>query len=43
MRNPDVALQTMRELRDLGVSLGLDDFGTGHSSLGTCASSRSTA
>jgi EAL domain-containing protein (putative c-di-GMP-specific phosphodiesterase class I) len=33
MRNPDVALQTMRELRDLGVALGLDDFGTGHSSL----------
>ena len=33
MRNPDVALQTMRELRELGVALGLDDFGTGHSSL----------
>lgn len=33
MRNPEVALQTMRELRELGVALGLDDFGTGHSSL----------
>ena len=33
MRNPEIALQTMRELRELGVSLGLDDFGTGHSSL----------
>jgi len=33
MRNPDVALQTMRDLRALGVALGLDDFGTGHSSL----------
>ncbi len=33
MRNPEIALQTMRELRELGVALGLDDFGTGHSSL----------
>jgi diguanylate cyclase (GGDEF)-like protein len=33
MRNPEVALQTMRDLRELGVALGLDDFGTGHSSL----------
>ena len=33
MRNPEIALQTMRDLRDLGVALGLDDFGTGHSSL----------
>jgi diguanylate cyclase (GGDEF)-like protein len=33
MRNPEVALETMRELRELGVALGLDDFGTGHSSL----------
>ncbi len=33
MRNPEVALQTMREIRELGVALGLDDFGTGHSSL----------
>ncbi|MEV0899695.1 bifunctional diguanylate cyclase/phosphodiesterase [Actinoplanes sp. NPDC049802] len=27
------ALETVRELRDLGVGLALDDFGTGHSSL----------
>ena len=33
MRNPQEALQTMRELRELGVALALDDFGTGHSSL----------
>jgi diguanylate cyclase (GGDEF)-like protein len=33
MRNPEVALQTMRDIRALGVALGLDDFGTGHSSL----------
>jgi EAL domain-containing protein (putative c-di-GMP-specific phosphodiesterase class I) len=33
MRNPEEALQTMRELRELGVALALDDFGTGHSSL----------
>ena len=32
-QNPEVALQTMRELRELGVALGLDDIGTGHSSL----------
>jgi EAL domain-containing protein (putative c-di-GMP-specific phosphodiesterase class I) len=33
MSNPGQALQTMRDLRALGVSLALDDFGTGHSSL----------
>jgi hypothetical protein len=33
MSNPAQALQTMLELRNLGVALALDDFGTGHSSL----------
>jgi diguanylate cyclase (GGDEF)-like protein len=33
MEDPDAALATMNELRDLGVKLVLDDFGTGYSSL----------
>lgn len=33
MREVDVALQTLRDLRQLGVRLSVDDFGTGHSSL----------
>jgi diguanylate cyclase (GGDEF)-like protein len=33
MRDIDVALARMFELRNLGVKLALDDFGTGHSSL----------
>ena len=33
MTDPDQARATMAGLRDLGVSLYIDDFGTGHSSL----------
>jgi EAL domain-containing protein (putative c-di-GMP-specific phosphodiesterase class I) len=33
MQKPDIALRTLNELRALGVSLSIDDFGTGHSSL----------
>ena len=33
MRDASTTLQTMHELRGLGVRLALDDFGTGHSSL----------
>jgi EAL domain-containing protein (putative c-di-GMP-specific phosphodiesterase class I) len=33
MHNPPAALHTMRELRALGVSLAIDDFGSGFSSL----------
>lgn len=33
MRNADVAIATMRRLRDQGFHISLDDFGTGHSSL----------
>lgn len=33
MRSPERARVTMARLRQLGVSLSLDDFGTGHSSL----------
>ncbi len=33
MENPGRAIDTLRELRDLGVGIAVDDFGTGHSSL----------
>jgi EAL domain-containing protein (putative c-di-GMP-specific phosphodiesterase class I) len=33
MRDPLRTIETLRELRMLGVRLALDDFGTGHSSL----------
>ena len=33
MRDPLATIETLRELRTLGVRLALDDFGTGHSSL----------
>jgi diguanylate cyclase (GGDEF)-like protein len=33
MRNPELAAQTFKELRDIGVHISLDDFGTGYSSL----------
>lgn len=31
--NPNRALETLNELRDLGVALSIDDFGTGYSNL----------
>jgi diguanylate cyclase (GGDEF)-like protein len=34
MRDPDRAVGVMRALRAMGVRLSIDDFGTGHSSLG---------
>jgi diguanylate cyclase (GGDEF)-like protein len=37
MRNPEASLQLMQELRDLGVRLAMDDFGTGTSSLSCLA------
>lgn len=33
MKDGDVALSTLRALKDLGVKLAIDDFGTGYSSL----------
>ena len=33
MQNPDAAIQTLRELKAVGVGLSIDDFGVGYSSL----------
>jgi diguanylate cyclase (GGDEF)-like protein len=33
MRDPEQAVQTLAALKELGVKLSIDDFGTGHSSL----------
>ncbi len=33
MRDPDMALRQLGQLRDIGVKLAIDDFGTGYSSL----------
>lgn len=33
MKDGDMAMTTLRELKDLGVQLAIDDFGTGYSSL----------
>jgi diguanylate cyclase (GGDEF)-like protein len=33
MRNPDVTIARLRALRDFGIRLSIDDFGTGHASL----------
>ncbi|HEY6011659.1 MAG TPA: EAL domain-containing protein, partial [Nitrospirota bacterium] len=33
MENVDIAVATMQRLRDMGVRIHIDDFGTGHSSL----------
>jgi diguanylate cyclase (GGDEF)-like protein len=34
MQNPESAVKTMTELREMGVKISIDDFGTGYSSLG---------
>jgi diguanylate cyclase (GGDEF)-like protein len=34
MKDPDAAVEVMENLRGMGVRLSIDDFGTGHSSLG---------
>lgn len=33
MTNSDITIQTLQTLKDLGVHISIDDFGTGHSSL----------
>jgi EAL domain-containing protein (putative c-di-GMP-specific phosphodiesterase class I) len=33
LHDPDLAIETLRRLRALGVGIALDDFGTGYSSL----------
>ena len=32
MKDPQAAIDTLQQLRDLGVHLAIDDFGTGYSS-----------
>jgi diguanylate cyclase (GGDEF)-like protein len=34
MDNPERAIQTLRQLKSMGIALAIDDFGTGYSSLG---------
>ena len=34
MTNTDLAIETLKQVRNLGVSVAMDDFGTGYSSLG---------
>jgi diguanylate cyclase (GGDEF)-like protein len=34
MGNPEQAIQTLRQLKSMGIALSIDDFGTGYSSLG---------
>jgi len=43
MADPDRALQVLAGLRHLGLRLSVDDYGTGYSSLATCASCPSTS
>ncbi|HKN18697.1 MAG TPA: EAL domain-containing protein, partial [Dissulfurispiraceae bacterium] len=33
MRNPEEAIQTLKELKEMGIRIAVDDFGTGYSSL----------
>ena len=35
MKDPQAAIDTLQQLRDLGVHLAIDDFGTGYSLLAT--------
>jgi len=34
MKNPEAAIETLRELKKMGIKIAIDDFGTGYSSLG---------
>lgn len=38
MRDPDASIVNLRRLRELGISLAVDDYGTGYSSLATLKS-----
>jgi GGDEF domain-containing protein len=43
MKDPQEAARKLETIRRLGVTLAVDDFGTGHSSLTTCPGSRWTS
>ena len=34
IRDPDIALSTIRQLKEIGVRIAMDDFGTGYAALG---------
>lgn len=34
IKNPDLTIKTLKELKKIGIQLAIDDFGTGYSSLG---------
>ena len=34
IKNTEITLKTMEQLKDLGIKIAIDDFGTGYSSLG---------
>jgi EAL domain-containing protein (putative c-di-GMP-specific phosphodiesterase class I) len=33
MKNPELTLRTLKELKQMGIHISIDDFGTGYSSL----------
>ena len=35
IKNTELTLKTMEQLKGLGINIAIDDFGTGYSSLGT--------
>ena len=42
VKDPEIAVLRLEELRRLGVGVAVDDFGTGYTRSPTCGSSRST-
>ena len=42
LQHTDANLETLRQLKELGVRIGMDDFGTGYASLACLRRFRST-